>query len=103
VQPDTPVASLAPYLKQLDLVLVMSVFAGFGGQKFMTDVLPKVSELRRLGYQGEVSMDGGIAPATIAQSARAGTNVFVAGTAVFAAPDRRARIAELRDLAVRAR
>ena len=103
VQPDTPVATLAPYLERLDLVLVMSVFAGFGGQKFMTDVLPKVAELRRAGYRGEVSMDGGIAPATIAASARAGTNVFVAGTAVFGAPDRRARIAELRDLAARAR
>ena len=103
VQPDTPVALLAPYLDRLDLVLVMSVFAGFGGQKFMTDVLPKVAELRRLGYQGEVSMDGGIAPATIEPSARAGTNVFVAGTAVFGAADRRARITELRELAARAR
>ena len=103
VQPDTPVARLAPYLPELDLVLVMSVFAGFGGQKFMADVLPKVAELRRLGFRGEVSMDGGIAPGTIAQSAAAGTNAFVAGTAVFGAPDRRARIAELRQLATAAR
>ena len=103
VQPDTPVARLAPFLPELDLVLVMSVFAGFGGQKFMADVLPKVAELRRLGFRGEVSMDGGIAPGTIAQSAAAGTNAFVAGTAVFGAPDRRARIAELRQLATAAR
>jgi ribulose-phosphate 3-epimerase len=103
VQPNTPVAALQPYLGHLDLVLVMSVFAGFGGQKFMADVLPKVADLRRLGYQGEVSMDGGIAPATIGPSARAGTNVFVAGTAVFGSADRRARIAELRDLAAGAR
>ncbi|MBL8751087.1 MAG: ribulose-phosphate 3-epimerase [Planctomycetes bacterium] len=99
VQPDTPVARLAPHLDKLDLVLVMSVFAGFGGQKFMPDVLSKVQELRRLGYRGEVSMDGGIGPATIAASAAAGTNVFVAGTAVFGAPDRAQRIAELRRLA----
>ena len=99
VQPDTDVARLAPFVGKLDLVLVMSVFAGFGGQKFMTDVLPKVQQLRRLGFQGEVSMDGGIAPTTIGSSAAAGTNVFVAGTAVFGAPDRRARIDELRRLA----
>ncbi len=102
VQPDTPVARLAPYLDKLDLVLVMSVFAGFGGQKFMSDVLPKVQELRRMGFRGEVSMDGGIGPATIATSAAAGTNVFVAGTAVFGAPDRAQRIAELRRLAAAA-
>ena len=66
VQPDTPVERLRPYVDDLDLVLVMSVFAGFGGQKFMTSVLPKVAELRDMGFQGEVSMDGGISPDTIA-------------------------------------
>ena len=96
VQPDTPVQRLQPFVDRLDLVLVMSVFAGFGGQKFMPAVLPKVQELRRLGFVGEVSMDGGIGPQTIADSARAGTNVFVAGTAVFGADDRKGRIAELR-------
>lgn len=103
LQPDTPAAALTPFLPQLDLVLVMSVFAGFGGQKFMPDVLPKVAALRAAGYAGEVSMDGGIGTTTIAASARAGTNAFVAGTAVFGAPDRRARIAELRQLAAAAR
>lgn len=103
VQPDTPVARLQPFVQRMDLVLVMSVFAGFGGQKFMTDVLPKVDELRRMGFRGEVSMDGGIGPGTIAASAAAGTNVFVAGTAVFGAPDRAARIAELRRLATASR
>jgi ribulose-phosphate 3-epimerase len=102
VQPDTPIARLVPYLKDLDLVLIMSVFAGFGGQKFMTSVLPKVQELRAAGFEGEISMDGGIAPGTIAQSAAAGTNIFVAGTAVFGAADRQARILELRQLAVEA-
>ena len=96
VQPDTPVQRLQQFVDRLDLVLVMSVFAGFGGQKFMPAVLPKVAELRRLGFRGEVSMDGGIGPQTIADSAQAGTNVFVAGTAVFGATDRKSRIAELR-------
>ncbi len=99
LQPDTPAERLAPYVEHLDLVLVMSVFAGFGGQKFMPEVLPKVARLRELGFRGEVSMDGGIGPATIAASRAAGTNVFVAGTAVFGAADRRQRIAELRALA----
>lgn len=103
VQPDTPVSRLQPYIKDLDLVLIMSVFAGFGGQKFMTSVLPKAQELRAMGFDGEISMDGGIAPATIAASAEAGTNVFVAGTAVFGADDRKSRIAELRQLAENAR
>jgi ribulose-phosphate 3-epimerase len=99
VQPDTPASALAPFVEQMDLVLVMSVFAGFGGQKFMPSVLPKVAELRAAGFRGEVSMDGGIGTATIGDAARAGTNAFVAGTAVFGAPDRQARIAELRQLA----
>jgi len=103
VQPDTPVERLRPFVNDLDLVLIMSVFAGFGGQKFMTSVLPKVQELRAMGFAGEISMDGGIAAGTIADSAAAGTNVFVAGTAVFGADDRVARIAELRQLAMRAR
>ena len=103
VQPDTPVSRLQPHLKDLDLVLIMSVFAGFGGQQFMTSVLPKVQELRAMGFEGEISMDGGIAPATIADSAAAGTNVFVAGTAVFSTEDRQVRIGELRQLAQNAR
>lgn len=103
LQPDTPAVALAPFVSQLDLVLVMSVFAGFGGQKFMPSVLPKVAALRELGFRGEVSMDGGIGSTTIADAAKAGTNVFVAGTAVFGGKDRAARIAELRRLAAAVR
>jgi len=103
LQPDTPVERLEPYLAGLDLVLVMSVRAGFGGQEFMPEVLAKVQGLRDMGFQGEISMDGGIGPETIAASAAAGTNVFVAGTAVFSVADRRARIRALRGAAERAR
>ena len=60
MQPDTPVERLKPYLKDLDLVLIMSVFAGFGGQKFMPSVLPKATKLREMGFDGEISMDGGV-------------------------------------------
>jgi ribulose-phosphate 3-epimerase len=99
LQPNTDPAALQPFVRELDLVLIMSVYAGFGGQKFMPEVLPKVGALRAMGFRGEVSMDGGIGSGTIADAARAGTNVFVAGTAVFGATDRNARIRELRSLA----
>ena len=102
LQPNTAPETLAPFVREIDLVLIMSVYAGFGGQKFMPEVLPKVAALRALGFRGEVSMDGGIGPQTIADAARAGTNAFVAGTAVFGAPDRTARIAELRRTAAAA-
>ena len=100
LNPDCAIERIRPYLDLLDLVLVMSVYAGFGGQKFMPAVLDKVRTLRKdYGFTGDVEMDGGIGLATIAQCAAAGTNVFVAGTAVFSAPDVRARISELRALA----
>lgn len=104
LNPDADVHRLAPFLSELDLVLVMSVFAGFGGQKFIPEVLEKVRILRQeLGFVGEISMDGGIGPQTIGLSAGAGTNVFVAGSAVFGARDVNARIHELRALAEKSR
>lgn len=97
VNPDADVTGLRPYLPELDMVLVMSVFPGFGGQRFMPEVLASVRALRgELGFTGEIEMDGGIDPDTISDCAAAGTNVFVAGTAVFGAPDVPGRIAELR-------
>jgi ribulose-phosphate 3-epimerase len=103
LNPDADVHQLQPYLSSLDMVLVMSVFPGFGGQEFMPEVLDKVRTLRgELGFAGEIEMDGGIAPETIEACASAGTNVFVAGTAVFGATDVPARIAELRSKATAA-
>ncbi len=102
LQPDTPVERLRPYVGELDLVLVMSVFAGFGGQKFLPSALERPPALRAMGFGGDISMDGGIGASTIAEAARAGVNVFVAGTAVFGAQDRATRIAELRRLATAA-
>jgi ribulose-phosphate 3-epimerase len=96
LNPDTPVERVTPWLERLSMVLVMSVFPGFGGQKFMPEVLPKLTALRRAGFRGDLEIDGGIGPATIAAAAQAGANVFVAGSAIFGAPDVTARIAELR-------
>lgn len=104
LNPDADVHRLAPWLAAVDMVLVMSVFAGFGGQKFMPEVLAKVRALRgELGFRGEIEMDGGIDPETIGACASAGTNVFVAGTAIFGASDIAARIRDMRERATAAR
>lgn len=104
INPDADVDELRPYLGQLDMVLVMSVFPGFGGQAFMPSVLDKVRALRgRLGFVGLIEMDGGIGLDTIAACAAAGTDVFVAGSAVFGAADIKGRIAALRATAEAAR
>jgi ribulose-phosphate 3-epimerase len=96
VNPETPAEKLFPWLSRLRMVLVMSVHPGFGGQKFMPEVLPKFAALRAAGFRGELEIDGGIGPATIADAAAAGAQVFVAGSAIFGAQDVRARIAEMR-------
>jgi len=103
LNPDTPVESVADVLDEVDLVLVMSVFPGFGGQAFMPEVLPKVEWLRSQGYQGLVEMDGGLNPETLPRCAATGADTLVAGSAIFGAPDMGARIAELRAAAEAAR
>lgn len=97
INPETPVETLEPALDHVDMVLVMSVHPGFGGQAFIPDVLSKVEALRgRYGYGGDIEMDGGIGPATIGACAAAGTNVFVAGSAIYAAQDPAAAVRDLR-------
>jgi len=103
INPPTPVEALEKALDHVDMVLVMSVNPGFGGQKFIADVLGKVEALRgRYGFGKDVEMDGGIAPETVASCAAAGANVLVAGTAVYGAKDVGAAIADLRARAERA-
>ncbi|MDP6929468.1 MAG: ribulose-phosphate 3-epimerase, partial [Planctomycetota bacterium] len=97
MNPDGNPHDLSPFLPCLDMVLVMSVFPGFGGQKFMPEVLDHVRVIRdELGFTGEIEMDGGIGPENIAACAEVGTNAFVAGTAVFGAEDVGQRITDLR-------
>ena len=103
LNPATPVESVADVLDEVDLVLVMSVVPGFGGQSFMEEVLPKVEWLRSQGYVGLVEMDGGLNPETLPRCAAAGADTLVAGSAIFGAPDMEARIAELRAAAEAAR
>ena len=96
INPDTPVAELAPVLGEVDLVLVMSVFPGFGGQSFMGEVLAKTRWLREQGFDGHVEMDGGLNRQTLPLCAEAGADVLVAGSAIFGAPDMARTIAEFR-------
>ena len=103
LNPATPAESVEYVLDGIDQILVMSVNPGFGGQKFIPEVLPKVEKLRRWiderRLQVDIEIDGGIGPKTIGQAASAGVNVFVAGTAIFGQDDYRAAIAELRHAA----
>ena len=89
VKPGTPAEAIFPYLELVDMVLVMTVEPGFGGQKFMADMMPKVREIRDYldanKPECEIQVDGGVAPATIAECTKAGANVFVVGTAAFKA------------------
>jgi ribulose-phosphate 3-epimerase len=85
--PDTPFEAVEPFLEQIDLLLVMSVFPGFGGQEFMPEVLPKIAAARRAiergGLSAVIEVDGGIDVGTAELAAEAGARVFVAGSAVF--------------------
>jgi ribulose-phosphate 3-epimerase len=96
VNPKTPVRGLKPFLDRLYLALVMSVQPGFGGQKFMPEVLGKIGELRDLGFRGEIEIDGGINAETAALAREAGATILVAGSSVFGAKDRKVAIKALR-------
>jgi ribulose-phosphate 3-epimerase len=104
--PDTAFDVFAPFLGSVDLMLVMTVFPGFGGQHFMADVLPKVKEtsaaIRQHGWPTVVQVDGGIAADTIEAVAQAGATEFVAGHAVFDSTDPAAATRHLRELAIAA-
>ena len=100
LKPKTPAEAAIPYLEKCDMILVMTVEPGFGGQKFMADMMPKVSALRKLIDEKnpgcELEVDGGVDAVTCKTCIEAGANVLVAGSAVYKAADIPARIAELR-------
>lgn len=87
LNPDTPFSAAEPYLPSIDLLLLMTVFPGFGGQKFMEEVLPKIEEahaaIERSGLPVTIEVDGGIDETTAPRCAAAGARIFVAGSAVF--------------------
>lgn len=100
LNPATSLSTLNEILPEVDLVLVMTVNPGFGGQKFIKSVLPKIAQLRKTldenGLTAELEVDGGVNVDNIADIAKAGGRVFVAGSAVFKSEDYRKTISELR-------
>ena len=100
LKPKTTWEAVLPYIDEVELILVMTVEPGFGGQKFMADMMPKVSAIRRWIDEKnpgcELEVDGGVDPVTCKTCIAAGANVLVAGSAVYKADDIPARIAELR-------
>ena len=100
INPDIPVESLYPYLKDADFILLMSVFAGFGGQKFIEDTYLRIRTLReeiaRQGLDLPIEVDGGVGPANAKALIEAGAEILVAGSAVFKAEDPGAVIAAMR-------
>lgn len=91
INPDIPVESLFPHLKNCDYVLLMSVFAGFGGQKFIEDTYERIrtlkAEIERQGLNIPIEVDGGVSPANAKDLTEAGAEILVAGSAVFLAED----------------
>ncbi len=100
INPDIPVEELFPYLQDADYVLLMSVFAGFGGQKFIEATYDRIRTLKaEIGRQGldiKIEVDGGVSASNAAALAEAGAEIFVAGSAVFKAEDPAAVIAAMR-------
>ena len=96
IRPGTPAQALLPYLPDLDMVLVMSVEPGFGGQKFMESALPKLEFLRKAAPELTLNVDGGINGETGRRCVEAGANMLVAGSYVFGAEDPAASISSLR-------
>lgn len=98
--PDVPVERVFPYLESCDFVLVMSVFAGFGGQKFIETTYERVrtlkTEILRRGLDVKIEVDGGVSPVNAAALAEAGADILVAGSAVFKASDPAAAVAAMR-------
>lgn len=100
LNPHTPVEAILPILEDIDLVLFMTVNPGFGGQKFIESVLPKVEQLAAIikekGLAIDIEIDGGINEETIVACAQAGANVFVAGSAIYGKEDRAAALQRIK-------
>ena len=100
LNPHTPESTIEYVLPDCDLILVMSVNPGFGGQTFLPQILPKVRRIRKMieasGFDIDLEVDGGVSPSTIAQVCEAGANVVVAGSEVFGQPDRAAAVTAIR-------
>lgn len=102
INPDIPVEALYPYLNNVDFVLLMSVFAGFGGQKFIEDTYSRIrslkGEMKRQGLEFPIEVDGGVTVANASLIAQAGASILVAGSTVFRSDDPASMIASLKNV-----
>jgi len=102
INPDIPVSKLYPYIGKADFFLLMSVFAGFGGQKFIYETLDKIQvlrdEIKKRGASAMIEVDGGIGPSLAGPLSEAGADILVAGSSVFSSSDPAAAIAAIREL-----
>jgi len=100
LNPSTPLDALDYILSEVDFVLIMTVNPGFGGQKFLRSMLPKIKQLRKMinekGLSAEIEVDGGIGVDNIKDASQAGADIFVAGNAIFGSGDYRKTIQEMR-------
>ncbi|MCC6233502.1 MAG: ribulose-phosphate 3-epimerase [Verrucomicrobiales bacterium] len=106
INPPTPMRAIEPFLKKIDLLLVMTVNPGFGGQSFIHETVPKIQQANRWrverGLSYHLEVDGGITDQTVTECAAAGADTFVSGTALFRAPGMAAAVKRMRRLATRA-
>jgi ribulose-phosphate 3-epimerase len=100
VNPPTSMAQVQPFLGMIDLLLVMTVNPGFGGQSFIHETLPKIQQARawrrELGFSYQIEVDGGVTFDTVVDCARAGADTFVSGTGLFAQPNMKAAVKKMR-------
>ena len=101
INPDTD-AEVVEFIDRVDMVLAMTVWPGFGGQKFIDAVVPKVARLRKMSATVDIEVDGGVDLTNVERAAAAGANVLVAGTSLFHSPDVPATMRDLRKIAERA-
>lgn len=106
IKPKTPAEEVLPYLQDVSMILVMTVEPGFGGQSFMEDMMPKVrlirDEIKKRNLDVDIEVDGGINKDTISVAAAAGANVFVSGSALFGADDRKKTMDDFKNKANKA-
>jgi ribulose-phosphate 3-epimerase len=96
VKPKTSIDAILPYCNEIDLILIMTVEPGFGGQSFQPEMISKISTLRQKFPHLIIEVDGGINESTALECAKAGANAFVAGNAIFGAPDPKQALVNIR-------
>ena len=102
INPPTAISNVQPYLKQIDILLIMTVNPGFGGQPFISEMIPKIQQAyawrAEMGLNYHIEVDGGITNATAVECAKAGADAFVAGTALFGCRNLKKAVTKMRDL-----